>query len=245
KNACELEYYPALRKKTDFTVIILPGGGYACLAEHEGKGYAQFFAENGIDSFVLNYHISPFTFPEPLLDSRRAVRLVRANAKKYGINPNKIALMGSSAGGHLCALTSTYTLPVDGDIVDEIDREVSFLPDFQILCYPVILRPETGYAHNGSYLNLIGREDKEKERLLDPSLNVTPSTPPAFIWHTADDQSVNVVNSLMYAKALKDNGVSAETHIFPSGPHGMGLAKGDPLVSQWSGLLLNRIFETF
>ena len=235
-----IEFYKAENRKTDFTVVIFPGGGYTCLAEHEGRGYAEFFAQNGISSFVVYYRVSPSCFPLPLLDARRAMRFVRANSENFGINPQKIAAMGSSAGGHLCAMLSTYTKEIEGEGIDEIDS-FPFIPNYQFLCYPVILRPETGYAHEGSYFSLLGEKNIEKERAVDPSLNVTPATPPAFIWHTFDDEAVNVNNSLLYAKALKDKGVTAQVHIFPHGPHGLGLAKNDKIVSQWSLLLLKFI----
>ena len=103
-----IHYYPADKKCGKGCVVIFPGGGYSGRAAHEGQGYAEFFAKNGIDSFVVDYRVKPTLFPYPLLDARRAVRYVRANAEKYGIDPEKIAVMGSSAGGHLAALVSTY-----------------------------------------------------------------------------------------------------------------------------------------
>lgn len=226
-------------KKSDAAVVIFPGGAYVFRADHEGAGCANFLSDNGITAFVVDYRVKPHFFPLPLLDARRAVRFVRANAEKYGIDKNKIAVMGSSAGGHLAAMASTYTEAIDFEDIDEIDNE-GFLPNAQILCYPVICHPTVdGIAHEGSYKNLLGENYPALAKSLDPALNVTESTPPAFIWHTANDTAVNVINSYTYAANLRKNGVSCEMHVFPYGDHGLGLAENDPHVSQWSELLVN------
>lgn len=226
-------------KKTDAAVVIFPGGGYGGRAAHEGQGYAEFLNKFGITAFVVNYRVKPHTFPLELLDARRAVRFVRAKAEEYGISKDKIAVMGSSAGGHLAALVSTYTKPIDFENLDEIDNE-NFLPNAQILCYPVICHPSgNGVAHAGSYLNLLGDNYAALAKEVDPALNVTEATPKAFIWHTANDPGVNVINSYAYATALRKNCVSTEMHIFPNGPHGLGLAENMPHVAQWSNLLIN------
>ena len=120
-------------KKTDIAVVILPGGGYAIRSEHEGKGYAEFLNKNGITAFVVEYRVSPHRFPLPLLDSRRAIQWVRYYAEKYGIEKNKVLIMGSSAGGHLAALTSTYFHEINEfEINDEISKE-DYVPNGQIL----------------------------------------------------------------------------------------------------------------
>lgn len=226
-------------KKTDAAVVIFPGGGYGGRANHEGAGYAEFLNNHGITAFVVNYRVKPHTFPLELLDARRAVRFVRAKANEYGISKDKIAVMGSSAGGHLAALVSTYTKPIDFEGLDEIDNE-NYLPNAQILCYPVICHPQgDGVAHAGSYINLLGDNYASFAKEVDPALNVTEATPRAFIWHTANDGGVNVINSYTYATALRKNCVSAEMHIFPNGPHGLGLAENNPHVAQWSKLLIN------
>lgn len=233
-----LEYYPSENKITDAACVICPGGGYAERAGHEGKGYAEYFNKIGMDAFVCEYRVSPHRFPLPLLDIRRAIRYVRANCEKFGVNPEKIAVMGSSAGGHLAALVSTYTAPIDYENIDEIDK-INPVPNATILCYPVCHMPdETGVAHVGSYENLLGRELKDAEKY-SPDLLVTKDTPTAFIWHTSDDEGVNVINSYLYAKALREHGIKHEMHIFPSGRHGLGLAEGNPHVAQWSGLMKN------
>ncbi len=234
------EYIPD-NKTSDAAIVIFPGGGYGMRAEYEGKGYAEFLAENGITAFVVDYRVAPHRFPLPLSDARRAVRTVRFYADKYGIDKNKIAVMGSSAGGHLAALTSTYYEKIDFEGVDDIDKE-DFIPNAQILCYPVIKLLGKGISHLGSGQNLLAEKQAEMGEELSPDLIVSEKTPQAFMWHTFDDGAVNVINTLDYAKALKLNGISAECHIFPNGPHGMGLACGDDKasmhVAQWKEDLL-------
>lgn len=226
-------------KKSDAAVVIFPGGGYYKRALHEGDGYAEFLSSHGITAFVVEYRVYPHTFPLPLLDARRGVRFARANAEKYGIDKNKIAVMGSSAGGHLAAMTSTYTKPIDFENLDKIDKE-DFLPNAQILCYPVIVQPDSdGVAHKGSYKNLLGGRNLGMETALNPVKNVTKTTPPAFIWHTAADGGVNVINSYAFATELRKKNVPCEMHIFPEGRHGLGLAESVPHTAQWSALLIN------
>lgn len=228
-------------KKTDAAVVIFPGGGYAMRADYEGADYAKFLEENGICAFVVNYRVAPHKFPLPLLDARRAVRTVRYYAKEYGIDKNKIAVMGSSAGGHLAALISTYYDKTEFEDMGDIDKE-DCVPNAQILCYPVIdLSGE--YAHKGSAENLLGKYDDETAKELSPRFIARKGTPPAFIWHTLDDGCVNVNNTLNYVKKLKDIGTDVECHIFAHGNHGLGLALGDDKISknvtQWGSLLLN------
>ena len=242
-----IRYYKPTDKKSDCAVVIFPGGGYYKLADHEGDGYAQFLSQNGISAFVVDYHIAPNYFPKPLLDARRAVRFVRFNAEKFGIDTDKIAVMGSSAGGHLAALVSTYSDNIDGENIDNID-ECSYKPNLQILCYPVINLYDKTIAHIGSGDNLTGdsyieSNNETLRRQLTPGFICDSTTPPAFIWHTFEDATVNVKNSLEYAAKLKDCGVDVELHIFPHGRHGLGLTNCSNAVenhvSQWSGLLLN------
>lgn len=233
-----LEYYPAEHKVTDATCVICPGGGYAMRADHEGRGYAEYFNSLGMDAFVCEYRVSPHRFPLELLDIRRSIRYVRAHAAEYGIDPNKVAVMGSSAGGHLAAFVSTYTAPIDFEDTDAIDSE-NPIPNATILCYPVIHCPDaSNIAHAGSYYNLLGegRDDYDK---YSPDLLVSDTTPTAFIWHTSDDSCVNVINSYAYATALRQHNINHEMHIFPSGYHGLGLAGNMPHVAQWTGLLKN------
>ena len=229
-------------KRSDIAIVIFPGGGYRNRAPHEGEGYAVFLAENGYTAFVCDYRVAPHRFPLPLLDARRAIRTVRYYKDKYGIDKDKVAVMGSSAGGHLAALTSTYFEPIDFENVDETDKE-DFVPNFQILCYPVITLFGKGVTHLGSGKNLLGEQYADMNEDLSPNLIVSSKTPAAFIWHTFADSVVSVKNSLIYAQNLKDENVKAEIHIFPDGEHGLGLATEDNKickhVSEWSGLLLN------
>ena len=240
-----LTAYIPENKTTEAAVVILPGGGYSGRAQHEGIGYGEFFAENGITAFVCDYRVSPHRFPLPLLDARRAVRTVRYYAEKYGIDKNRIAIMGSSAGGHLAAMTSTYYEKIDFEGADDIDNE-DFIPNAQILCYPVIkLASKRDGAHIGSCIGLLGERALELADDLTPEYIVSEKTPKCFMWHTFSDDCVPVVNSLDYAKALKKKNIPTEVHIFPYGPHGLGLSRGDDgtsrHVSQWTGLLLNWI----
>ncbi len=231
----EISYFPSLRKASNAAVIILPGGAYRGHADYEGEGYAQLLNTFGMDAFVLKYRVLPNHFPLPLLDARRAVRFVRSMACELGLDKDKILLMGSSAGGHLAALTSTYPDKIEGEGVDEID-ELDFLPNAQILCYPVISSDEQ-IAHIGSYRNLLGEENLDKMDTVSPEKHVTANTPKAFIWHTAADNVVNVRNSYAYASALAAHGVSHELHVFPEGAHGQGMGELLPYISEWTSLL--------
>jgi len=239
-------YIPENRKG-DGAVVVFAGGGYAMRAWYEGKSYAEFLAESGICAFDVAYRVKPCEFPIELLDARRGVKFVRHFADKYGIDKNKIAVMGSSAGGHLAALCSTYKKEIDFDVVqDEIEKE-EFLPNAQILCYPVI-QLTAPFGHVGSGENLLGGQYSEEMLAeLCPQMLADKDVPPAFMWHTFKDQMVNVINSLDYAKRIRELGGSAEVHIFPDGHHGMGLSQKTEddqehlrgHVRQWSGLLLN------
>lgn len=241
RESTKMTVYIPDNKKSDMAIIILPGGGYCMLSDYEGDGYARFLAENGYTSFVVNYHVAPYEFPLPLLDARRAIKTVRFYADKFDIDREKIVIMGSSAGGHLAALCSTYFAPIEFENVDEIDKE-DFIPNFQVLCYPVISLSEKGIAHFASGRNLLGDKLEQKGVELSPDLIVSEKTPPAFIWHTFADQEVNVKNSLTYAQSLKNYDIPTEVHVFPDGRHGLGLALEEDgiskYVSEWSKLLL-------
>lgn len=234
-----LTYYQTEKKTHDGTVVILPGGAYAVRAPHEGDGYARFFNDHGFDAFVVDYRVSPNRFPTELLDARRALRTVRAHAEEYGISPDKIAVMGSSAGGHLAALVSTYRPAIDGEGADEIDA-VSPFPNASILCYPVIDTSDDAIVHMGSKKNLLGEEALSLGASVSPSVIADERVCPAFLWHTSDDEVVNVINSYRYAERLRRVGVPVEMHIFPHGHHGLGLADtrygcsaDTPYISRW------------
>ena len=232
-------------KRTGQAVVILPGGGYGILAmNHEGHDYAKWLAERGITGVVVKYRVGKpnfgYQFPVPFLDARRAIRTVRANAKEWGVDPAKVGVMGSSAGGHLASLCTTRfadTFPEEGK--DAIDR-LSARPDFSILIYPVISMGQV--AHGGSRNNLLGA--KPTPELLEKcstEKQVTKATPPVFLLSTFDD-GVDCRNSLDFASACKANGVPVSLHLFEKGGHGYGMNvadKGDLAVwpSLWEGWL--------
>lgn len=225
------------RKTTRASVVILPGGGYNHLCSHEGMGYADFLNAHGITAFVCRYRVAPHRFPLPLLDARRAMRYVRAHSEELRIDKDKIYIMGSSAGGHLAALTATYHKPIDFENMDEIDTE-DYRPNGQILCYPVISLLDEPIAHPGSGECLLGERKQELGNALSPNLIADETTPKAFIWHTFDDESVNVIHTLQYAVRLKQVGVNTEVHVYPHGRHGLNLASEMPHTRNWSRDLL-------
>jgi len=236
ENPCITVYIPE-NKKSEGAVVIFPGGGYQMRADYEGEGYAVFLAEHGVTAFVCDYRVAPHKFPLPLLDGRRAVRWVRSNAEKYGLDKNKIYVMGSSAGGHLAALVSTYRGEIEFEGADETDKE-DYLPNGQILCYPVIKLLGSGIAHLGSGANLLGEMHAMIGEQCSPDLIADEKTPKAFIWHTFDDNAVNVINSLDYAKKLRTLNVDTEMHIYPNGVHGLGLCEPSHYAAAWSSELL-------
>lgn len=232
-----LDIYIPEKQTTDIAVVIMPGGGYTHRAVHEGQGYAEFLNSHGVAAFVCQYRVAPHAFPLPLLDARRAMRYVRHYSEEFGISKNKVYIMGSSAGGHLAAITSTYYEPVAFEALDAIDAQ-SAKPDGQILCYPVIDLVDLNITHVGSAKSLLGEQYEELCRKLSPDLVADETTPKAFIWHTFDDGAVNVCNSLNYAKRLKLMNVPVEMHLYPHGAHGLGLAPNDPHVADWSERLI-------
>ena len=227
-----LKYYPAKEKRGTGTVIIFAGGAYMRRSVHEGEGYALFLNEAGLDAFVLEYRVSPYRHPAPLMDARRAVRYVRANAERFGINPDRIAVMGSSAGGHLAAHVSVFRGEIDDEPRDSF-ISVNPVPNGQILCYPVT----DIKSHRGSYNYLLG-DGIEKSETVNPIALADESAPPAFIWHTETDGAVNVSSTLLFASRLHELGVRTELHMYPDGGHGLGLAEGYPSVRRWRGDLL-------
>lgn len=215
-------------------VLVLPGGGYERRADHEGDPIAMWLNSIGLSAFVVHYRVAPYRHPYPLGDAQRAVRLVRHHAKEWNIDPDRIGILGFSAGGHLAASASTHFDEGNPEAVDAVDRQSS-RPNASILCYPVISFKE--YYHEGSMSRLLGENPPEELRnALSLELAVKPETPPSFLWHTADDGAVPVENSLMYAKALSNQRIPFELHVFPEGRHGLGLAEEDASVSQWTGL---------
>ena len=214
-------------KTSDASVIICPGGGYYILAfDHEGYATAEWFAKHGVTAFVLKNRLPQEELFEnssirPLQDAQQALRLVRKNTTKYNIDPDKIGIMGFSAGGHLAATASTHFDKQVGEIVDE---NVSVRPAFSVLVYPVISF-NNKYGHMGSRDNLIGKNPPAAEvEEYSNELHVTKETPPTFLIHAFDD-FVNVENSLSYVKALKKVNVPTELHLYDRGGHGFAFTK--------------------
>jgi acetyl esterase/lipase len=218
-------FLPAPAKATGAAIVVCPGGGYGGLAKHEGEGYARWFAENGIAAFVLKYRLGSAGYRHPVMlqDATRALRTVRANAAQWGIDPARIGIIGSSAGGHLASTLLTHYDAGKPDAADPIER-VSSRPDYGILCYAVITMGTN--THAGSKMNLLGKDPApELVELLSNEKQVTPQTPPCFIWHTWEDKGVKAENSLAFATALREKGVPFDLHIYQKGGHGMGLGK--------------------
>ncbi len=210
-------------------VVVCPGGGYVMKADHEGDPIAMMLNEAGISAYVLDYRVAPCHYLAPLSDASRAIRVVRS------LGYEKVGILGFSAGGHLTCSAATLYTEGDPESADPIER-LSSRPDAFIPCYPVV--SVYAYSHLGSRINLLGThsDDPVFLRKFSADQNVTENTPPAFIWHTSDDSVVPVENSLMLAGALAAKGVPFELHVFPQGPHGLGLAESYPDVAQWAGL---------
>jgi acetyl esterase/lipase len=185
--------------------------------------YARFLNEQGIAGFVLKYRLgsSGYRHPVMLQDAARAVRTVRAQAAQWKLDPNRIGIMGSSAGGHLASTLLTHFDAGKSDAADPIERQSS-RPYLGILCYAVITMGQ--FTHEGSKHNLLGNDPSpELVRNLSNELQVTKDTPPCFVWHTWEDGAVPVENSLHFAEALRKAGVPFDLHIYQKGGHGLGL----------------------
>ena len=230
----KVTYYPANSRGA---VIVFAGGSYSHRAVHESYGIAEWLSENGVQAFVIDYRVLPYRHPSPLCDAMRAIRYVRHNAELYGIDKNKIAVIGSSAGGHLVGSLSVHYDKSIYEPTDEIDLE-NARPDATFLCYSVIDFSDAGNLHTVNHL-LGENPSSEDIEFLSIHKHINANTPEAFIWHTATDPAVSVKNSLLYAEALVREKIPVEMHIYPIGPHGLGLAKErEPYVSSWGGLLL-------
>lgn len=218
-------------------IVICPGGGYQNLAmDKEGYAVAKWLNSLGVSAFVLKYRLGPrYHHPIELQDAQRAIRMVRTRAAQYGLQPDRIGIMGFSAGGHLASTAGTHFDSMDAAAADAIER-ASSRPDFLVLCYPVI--SFTTFAHAGSRRNLLGdNPDPKLVENLSNELQVTKDTPPTFLFHTTTDATVPVENSVMFYSALRKAGVPAELHIYERGPHGVGLAPNDPVLSTWPARL--------
>ncbi|MBK8947169.1 MAG: alpha/beta hydrolase [Ignavibacteriae bacterium] len=238
-------YLPEKKYATGEAVVIFPGGGYRILAyDYEGTDVAKWLNSFGIAGIVVKYRLpqSPNNIEKrlsPFLDAQRAVRLTRFNSEKWGIDQNKIGIMGFSAGGHLASTLGTH-FEDNFFTSDKIDS-INCRPDFMILMYPVITFKAPN-LHSGSRTNLIG-ENADSNLIIYYSneLHISEKTPPTFLIHAADDSGVPVENSIMFFNNLKKNNIKSEMHIFEKGGHGFGLAIGKGRLEQWKDLCISWI----
>lgn len=237
-------------RSTGAAILVIPGGGYQHVAiGHEGFQIATWLNAQGMAAFVLDYRVAPYRYPVPIDDGRRAMRLIRAHAAEYGIDPNRLGVWGSSAGGHLASSLGTHCEPLTPVAAnatvgspDPVDS-VSCKPNFMVLEYPVISM-EGPVAHSGSRKYLLGPD-------LNPALAheysnqfaVTAQTPPTFLWATEDDPTVPVENSLEFYHALVRAHVHAELHIYEYKDHGCGLCGSILPLSTWPLLLRNWLLQ--
>ena len=233
-------YLPDSSKAVGAGVIVCPGGGYAMLAmSYEGVEEAHWLNSLGIAAFVLKYRLGPrYHHPAELHDAQRAIRMVRSEASNLGIQPDRIGIWGFSAGGHLASTAETHFDFGDPGATDPIGR-VSSRPDFAILAYPVItLKPP--YAHMGSRNMLLGENpDPKLVEFLSNETQVTPLTPPTFLFSTDADTLVPAENAVFFFLALRKAHVPAEIHVFARGAHGAGMGEKDPSLAVWPNLLAN------
>lgn len=237
-------FLPSGPNLTKTGVVVVPGGGYQHLAiEKEGFAIARWLNDHGVAAFVLRYRLGPrYHHPVELGDAQRAVRLVRAHAAEYGIAEDHLGMWGFSAGGHLTATAGTRFDTGDTEAKDPVERKSS-RPDFLILAYPVITMTSPA-VHLGSKRNLLGENpDPALVLALSAEQQVTPQTPPTFLFSTTDDKTVPIANSVMFYEALVRAGVPAEMHIFQHGAHGAGLAVTNPQLSVWPDLLIKWMRE--
>ena len=234
---------PARGNATGQAVVICPGGGYGVLAyDWEGTDTANRLNADGIAAIVLKYRLpedasNRVPHLSPLLDAQRAIRLPRPHAATWGIDPQKVGIMGFSAGGHLASTAGTHFDAGDPSATDPVDR-LSSRPDFLILMYPVVSF-DPAITHMGSRRNLLGEQDSpELVAYYSNELHVTADTPPTFLVHSIDDKSVSVRNSLRFYEALLDHGVSAEMHLYPHGGHGFSLALKQGHLASWTDRLV-------
>ena len=241
-------YLPAPDIANGAGVVIFPGGGYSVVVNrHEGTNYAKWLAERGVAAMVVNYRTKQdlegnALYPMPLLDARRAIRTMRANAENWGIDPSKVGVMGSSAGGHLASMATTlWNLKFEEETHDAID-ELSCRPNFAILVYPVISMDDD-WAHSGSAMHLLGPNPEPRlANLVSTYRQIDEGTCPCFLVHAADDSKVPVRNSLEFAARCAEKGVPVVCHVFSKGEHGFGILR-DGEQSVWPSLLENWMKE--
>lgn len=212
--------------RTGAAVVICPGGGYGMLAyQHEGYEIADWLNKNGITAVILRYRIFPYRHPVPMMDVQRAMQTVRANSKQWGVDPQRIGVLGFSAGGHLASTATVHHLAADPDSDDPV-RRVTSRPDFSVLVYPVISMRD-GVTHGGSKRNLLGKEPKpELVDLMSNDERINATTPPTILVHSKDDKVVLIENSERFLAGLKKNKIPGELVVFETGGHGYGLGRG-------------------
>jgi acetyl esterase/lipase len=229
---------PPSEKVNGAAVIVFPGGGYGGLADsYEGHEVADWFNSFGVTAMVLKYRLAPrYRHPAPLNDAQRAIRLVRARASEWQVDPRRIGILGFSAGGHLASTAGTHFDAGKAGAADAIERQ-SCRPDFLVLCYPVVTMAGE-FAHAGSRNNLLGENSNPKlVEFVSNEKQVTPDTPPTFMFHTNEDSVVPPENSVLFYLALRQAKVPAELHIYEKGRHGVGLGQQDPALASWPKLL--------
>ncbi|MEC9092310.1 MAG: alpha/beta hydrolase [Planctomycetota bacterium] len=232
--------YPAKENPNGTAVVICPGGGYGGLAMgHEGHEIAHWLNGHGISAFICDYRHrgKGYGHPYPLMDAQRAIRTVRANARAWKVDPEKVGIIGFSAGGHLASTCATHESLGDLPKTDAINLE-KCRPDFAILCYAVI-GFDKPYTHRGSQRNLIGKEaPDELVKFYSNEGQVSGLTCPSFLWHTAEDRAVPVENSIQFFLSCQKNKVPSALHVFEKGRHGIGLAKTNPTARHWPDLCI-------
>lgn len=226
-------YSPPADKNNGAAVVVCPGGGYGVLAPHEGEPVALWLNAHGATGIVLKYRLGPkYHHPVMLTDVSRALRFSRHHASEWGIDPNRLGVLGFSAGGHLASTASTHFTPGDPNASDMVERQTA-RPDVSILIYPVITL-EGEYAHAGSRRNLLGDNPAaELVHNLSNQTHITRDTPPTYLVHSTDDKAVPIQNSLMYATALATAGIPFGMAVYSHGGHGYGMGKGDPVLTAW------------
>ncbi|HYR57958.1 MAG TPA: alpha/beta hydrolase [Chthoniobacteraceae bacterium] len=222
-------FWPDAGNASGAAMIVFPGGGYRNLAAHEGAPFAQWLASQGIAAFVLKYRLTAdgYKVPEAVLDAARAIRTVRSHAADWGLDPKRIGVIGSSAGGHLAAMCVTQFDAGNAEASEPIER-ASSRPDLAILCYGFILFDQPNPEREERFLGP-NATDAQK-RFLSPRLNVRSDTPPCFIWQTGEDDKVPAENAFAFATALREKMIPFDLHIYKEGRHGIGLGTkdGDP-----------------
>lgn len=232
-------YRPPNGKANGAAVVVCPGGGYGGLAPHENKPIAEWLTTFGVTGVVLKYRLGPrYHHPVMMNDVARAIRMTRAKAAEWQIDPKRIGVLGFSAGGHLASTAATHFDEGKASAADPIEK-VSSRPDFAVLLYPVITM-EPPFTHQGSRNNLLGENpSKELVELLSNEKQVTAATPPTFLVHTLEDKAVPFENSLLFVQACHQRNVPVEFHLFEAGAHGVGLGGNDVVLSAWPTLCKN------